>query len=175
MKNPLPAQELREILAGKGFLRLYGQDSFVYVSDVARRVSAGELKSIMETMRERGFSLQISHAGLLLIDLLPERWEALFRSFQPVEPAPFPTVDLQIDVYALARLLGRHPSPFSRQPMELVRAMLKRFHGASGLPALARGMLGQCAQRLRRGEPLPSALADGLTVWLADQPWEVRT
>lgn len=174
MINPLPTLELKEILAGKGFLRLYGQDSTVFVSDIPRKASADELKSVVETMRERNFYPLINPAGLLLIDLQLERWEALLRSFQPAGTETFPVCDSQIDVYALARLLRLHPSPPERQPMEFVRAALKRFHDADGLAELARGMLKQCSRRLRRGEPLPSALADALDVWLEDQRREAR-
>jgi hypothetical protein len=78
-------------------------------------------------------------------------------------------------VYAFMRLLKRHPSDFDWQPMDMIRAVFKRYHGKDGLPALAPGLLSRCAERLRRNAPLPSALADVLYSWLTEQTEEART
>ena len=175
MRDPLPAEELRNILGPNGFLRLYGQDRFLYVSDAPRRVPRETLARLQYTMRETGFAVETGPSDLLLIDLQPSRWERLLSSFPLAEAAPFPDDGRLLDVYALMRLLMRHPSAFELQPMDPVRAVLKRYSLRDGLPALAPRLIAQCAQRLRRKAPLPSALANVLFTWIAEQNEEART
>lgn len=175
MKNPLPAEELRNMLGSNGFLRLYGQDQFLYVSDAPRRVSRETLARLQYTMRETGFTAETGPSDLLLIDLQPSRWERLLRSFSHAEAALFPGDGRLLDVYALMRLLMRHPSAFELQPMDPVRAVMKRYTQRDGLPALAPLLIAQCAERLRRKAPLPTALADVLYSWILEQNEEART
>ena len=175
MNAPLPGRELREILGGRAFLRLYGPDTFLYVSDAPRRVPAGDLERIRLTMREKGFDTQINPSGLLLIDLQPSRWERLLRAFPRAGALPLPGDDRLAQLYALTRLLRLHPAAFQNQPMEPIRAVMKQFGRKGGLPALAARLMEQCAQRLRRSEPLPSALADVLAFWLMEQQEEARS
>ena len=169
MSDPLPVQEIRDIIGDHGFLRLYGQDTFLFVSDLPRRVSAQELSAIRQSLRERGFETQVDSTNLLLIDLQPERWQILLNTFQGAKAVPFPRNDALHGVYALARLLGRHPAALAQQPMELLRAAFKRYNGKDGLPKLAPSLQARCAQLLRQGKPLPSALQNVLYVWLAKQ------
>ncbi len=175
MRNPLPAEELRNILGSNGFLRLYGQDRFLYVSDAPRRAPRETLAQLQYTMRETGFTVETGPSGLLLIDLQPSRWERLLRSFPHAETAPFPGDGRLLDVYELMRLLRRHPSAFERQPMDPIRAVLKRYTRRDGLPALAPRLTAQCAEWLRQKAPLPSALADVLFTWISEQNEEART
>lgn len=169
MRNPLPVREIREILGDQGFLRLYGQDQFLYISDAPRMVSGDTLTRMQNTMRERGFIVQTDPSDLLLIDLRPERWEALLNTFQSAAAAAFPQDERLIGVYALARLVSRHPSDFARQPMDMIRSVLKQYGIKDGLPTLAPKLYTRCAEKLRRGEPLPSALANALSTWLYEQ------
>jgi hypothetical protein len=175
MNAPLPGRELREILGGRAFLRLYGPDTFVFVSDAPRRVTAEELAQIRHSMREKGFDTQESESGLLLIDLQSSRWDGLLNAFPRAGKLPLPKDDRLAQLFALHRLLRLHPSAFQNQPMEPVRAVMKQFGRKDGLPALAPRLLEQCAQRLRRNEPLPSALADVLAYWLLEQQEEARS
>ena len=174
MRDPLPAEELRAIIGQNGFLRLYGQDQFLYVSDAPRRVSPETMARMRYTMREAGFTDEIDPSYLLLIDLQPYRWKALLNSFPNAGAVGFPDDDRLLNVYALMRLLNRHPSDFDRQPMDMVRTVLKRYRGPDGLPALAPGLLSRCSERLRQNAPLPSVLANVLYAWLTEQNEEVR-
>ena len=175
MRDPLPAEELRTIIGQNGFLRLYGQDQFLYVSDAPRRVSPETMARMRDTMREAGFAVETDPSSLLLIDLQPCRWKALLSSFPNAGAAAFPDDDRLLDVYAFMRLLRRHPSDSDRQPMEMIRAVLKRYCGPDGLPALAPGLLSRCAEKRRQNAPLPSALANVLYSWLTEQKEEART
>ena len=173
MTHPLPTGEVQAILGrDNGFLRLYGQDSFLYISDAPRRVASGRLHTMQKAMREQGFVTQITENNLLLIDLQPIRWRMLLAAFPRFGIEPFPQDDRLLAVYALARLLSRHPSPLEQQPMEPVRAVLKRYGQTDSLPAIAPRLIGLCAERLRRKQPLPSALADVLYTWLEEQKEE---
>lgn len=169
MKNPLPVQEIRELLGEKGFLRLYGPEPFLYISDAPRRVSADALLSMRQSLREHGFETQVEPKNLLLIDLQPTRWKTLLDSFEPAGELSFPQDETLHGVYALARLFKRHPSEFSKQPMEMIRVVLKRYAEKGGLQALAPQLTARCAEKLRCGQSLPSALADVLYVWLSEQ------
>ena len=174
MNSPLPVQELRRILNGRGFLRLHGQDQTVFVSDAPRRLALDALAEIRLTMETRGFCSRVSPSGLLWVDLHPLRWEALLYAYRPAAALPFPDRVALMDVYELTRLLLRHPSPFHEQPMEPIRAMLKSVGRKNGPERLAPAMLKQCAERLRRKAPLPSALAGILQTWLAEPVEEAR-
>jgi hypothetical protein len=175
MRDPLPAEELRNMLGRNGFLRLHGQDRFLFVSDAPRRVPREALAQLQHTMREAGFAVETDPSDLLLIDLRPSRWEELLGSFPHAEASAFPDDGRLLDVYALMRLLKRHPSALELQPMDMIRAVFKNYHGRDGLPSLAPKLLSRCAERLRRNAPLPSALADVLYSWLAEQKEEART
>ncbi len=174
MRNPLPAQELRRILGKQGFLRLCGQDRYLFVSDAPRRVSKETLERIQHTMREHGFSAETDSANLLCIDLQPARWRELLDSFPRVVGMPFPDDERLHGVYALARLLSRHPAEFELQPMELIRMALKQYGRKDGLIALAPRMHARCAEKLRRGEPLPSGLSHVFYTWLGERTEEAR-
>ncbi|MBN1777162.1 MAG: hypothetical protein JW811_03485 [Clostridiales bacterium] len=168
MRNPLPVREIRKILGDQGFLRLYGQDTFVYISDVPRRTSADIIISMRQSLRKHGFTTQVDASQLLLIDLQPSRWKALLNTFQKAKTAPFPRDETLHPVYALARLLELHPSDCTRQPTDMIRAVFKQYAVKGGLPKLAPRLHARCAEKLRRGEPLPSVLAKVLYVWLAE-------
>ncbi len=173
MRHPLPTREVQAILgSNNGFLRLYGQDDFVYISDAPRRAASETIRDMQKTMREQGFVSHIDESNLLLIDLEPIRWRMLLEVFPRFGVEPFPQDDRWLEVYALARLLARHPSPIDRQPMEPVRAVLKRYDRKNSLPALMPQLISQCAERLRRKLPLPSVLADVLYTWLKEQKEE---
>jgi len=174
MSNPLPVREIRGIIGDKGFLRLYGQDTFLYVSDLPRRVPADALVSIRQSLHDHGFLGRINSAGLLLIDLRPARWEAFLDAFPSAGETPFPHNESLHGVYALARLLSRHPSEFALQPADMVRAVLKRYAVKDELAKLAPRLHASCAERLRRGQPLPSALAKVLFFWLGEQSDKLR-
>ena len=175
MNTPLPARELQDMLGGRAFLRLYGPDTFVYVSDAPRRVTPDDLARIRVSMREKGFETQTGESGLLLIDLQPSRWERLLSAFPHAVTPPFPNDDRLLRPYALLRLLQLHPAAWEDQPMELIRAAVKHLGRKNGFAVLAPRLLEQCAQRLRRKEPLPSALADVLAYWISEQKEEPRS
>jgi hypothetical protein len=124
------------------------------------------LAMIRQSMEARGFVTQLNPSGLLLIDLHPSRWEALLRAYETAGAAPFPSGGARTDVYELARLLALHPAPFSVQPLNPIRAAVKSIGGKGGRERAATALLKQCAERLRRKAPLPSALADILRAWL---------
>jgi hypothetical protein len=168
MKNPLPTEEIRELLGDRGFLRLYGQDTHYFISDIPRRVAGDELAPVLQALIGGGFTGTPDPGGLLLIDMQPERWKALLKPFRAAGPAAFPQDETLHGVYALARLLWRHPAAFELQPMDMLRAALKRYAEKDGLKMLAPRLHARCAELLRQGKPLPSALAGVLTVWLND-------
>ncbi|MBE0600668.1 MAG: hypothetical protein IH607_02705, partial [Firmicutes bacterium] len=151
MRHPLPVGEIRKLLGEHGFLRLYGQDTHLFVSDIPRRVSGDELLPVRHALSANGFLETLDPGGLLLIDLQSERWEALLGRFQPVKPAPFPQQKPLLPVYALARLLSRHPATLERQPMDMLRAALKRYTQTDGLTQLAPQLHARCAELLRQG------------------------
>ena len=167
MRNPLPVQEIREVLGEKGFLRLYGQDTFLYVSDIPRRASAQALVSICQSFQERGFVTQVDSKNLLLIDLQPMQWNALLHSFGSAKQTTIPQNETLHGVYALARLLMRHPADLQEQPMEMIRAVFKQYSNEGKLQILAPVLHALCAKKLRNGQALPAALAQVLFTWLS--------
>ena len=169
MRNPLPVGEIRKLLGEHGFLRLYGQDTHLFVSDIPRRVSADELTLVRHVLLANGFTETLNSGDLLLIDLQPARWKALLEAFKPVAPATFPQNETLQGVYALSRLLKRHPAALEAQPMELLRAALKRYAEKDGLQTLAPQLHTRCAELLRQGKALPSALENVFYVWLTEQ------
>lgn len=169
MRNPLPTEEIRELLKDRGFLRLYGQDTHLFVSDMPRRVSQDEFSFVRQALAEHGFTAATTPGGLLLIDLQPARWKAMLESFRPTGPVPFPQDETLHGIYALSRLLSRHPAALKRQPMDMLRAALKRYAEKDGLAQLAPRLHARCAELLREGKPLPSALTNVLYIWLTER------
>ncbi len=169
MRNPLPVGEIRKLLGERGFLRLYGHDTYLFVSDIPRRVSQDELSLVRHALSANGFLETLDPSGLLLIDLRPARWKALLERFQSVKPASFPQDETLHGVYALAKLLSRHPAALELQPMDMLRAALKRYTDKDGLKILAPELHARCAQLLRQGKALPSALENVFYVWLTEQ------
>lgn len=174
MTDPLPVREIREIIGDKAFVRLYGQDTFLYISDAPRRMGGEELHRIIKLLHEGGWITRVDSSGLLLIDLAPARWEALLGSFPVALPVAFPQNEALHGVYALARLLQKHPAGFAVQPMEWIRGAMKRLTVKGGLIAYAPQMQEACAALLRLGQPLPSALENVFNAWLTEQSGEVR-
>lgn len=169
MITPLPAGEIRTLLGDRGFLRLYGQDTHLFISDIPRRVSRDAFDGIRQALLQHGFSITADPSDLLLIDLQPERWKTLLSTFTPRHPLAFPQDDALHGVYALRRLLHLHPAALEQQPMNLVRSVLKRYTERDELLGLIPQLHAQCAQRLRQGEALPSVLENVFHVWLLQQ------
>ncbi|HPJ02267.1 MAG TPA: hypothetical protein PKU80_05460 [Candidatus Limiplasma sp.] len=169
MNSPLPAAEIRELLGDSGFLRLYGQNTHLFVSDTPRRVSQDRLACVQHALLAHGFTATVAANSLLLIDLQPARWKALLDMFMLEEPVPFPLDETLHGVYALFRFLQRHPAAFEQQPMDMLRAALKRYAQKDGLTKLAPQLHAKCAQRLRQGQALPYALEKVLGAWITDQ------
>ena len=168
MTNPLPVQEIRAILQDQAFVRLYGQDTFLYISDAPRRMPGDTLIRILQAMDSRDWIAEIDSSNLLLIDLKPGRWKALLDSFPYTDLVPIPQNEALHGVYALARLLAKHPSPFEAQPMEWIRGAMKRLAVKGGLQEYALQLHTACAAMLRSKKPLPSALANVFNAWLAE-------
>ena len=169
MSTPLPAEEIRTLLGENGFLRLYGQDTHLFVSDIPRRVSRDALIGIRQALLQHGFTATADLSDLLLIDMQPERWKTLLSTFTPQQPVVFPRDEALHGVYALLRLLHLHPAGFEHQPLPLLRSVLKRYTDRDELIRLVPKLHAQCAQRLRQGKPLPSALENVFHVWIDKQ------
>lgn len=174
MISTLPTAEAQAILDNAGFLHLYGKDDYLYISDIPRRVSSAELQTKRNILTEHGFTHTIHSDRLLLIDLSPERWENILQAYPKATLDSFPNDDTVFPVYALIRLLYKHPSPLHLQPLSPIRTVLKCLNQTACLLALMQPLYQQCAIRLRDHQPLPTALADILYSWLKEQKEEER-
>jgi len=164
--EPLPKRELAALLGSECFLRKANADNTLFVTDAPRRFGMEKLGKLENALAENGFIAEPADNGLWLIDMTAERYRRMLASYQTETPAPFPDNDRFLDVYALAELLGAHPAPWAKQPLEMIRTMLKHCAGPTELPAAAPGLLETCAVRLRGRQPLPYNAAGLLRRWL---------
>ena len=110
----------------------------------------------------------IYQGGSHRLDWTAEAWRSRLEGL-PAQPPPLPANEELHPAYALCRLLLMHPAPLERQPMEMVRRVLKLTAQDGALKRAIPALHGLCAQRLRRGEALPSAAGGILAAWLAGQ------
>ena len=168
MRTPLPQTEARVLLGGGCFLRRADTDAALFITDAPRRLTAAALADRERSLAEAGFRCYATHGGLWTVDPDERRWQSILRPYADVPPAGFPTDEAFWEVYALARLLRAHPSPWEGQPREPLRGLVKRYGQRAEMLLYAPALLAECAVRLRQHQALPSAGAPLLDAWLSD-------
>jgi hypothetical protein len=164
--EPLPVGELSALLGEGCFLHIARGDDALFVTDAPLRFSRERRQNAARALMERGFVVDNTPAGLWKIDCSGERFFRIFDAFSTEPAAAFPVDERAADVYALERLLDAHPSPWKEQPTELLRAIAKNCGRREELIRRTPKILQNCAMRIRRGMPLPSAAAGMLRSWL---------
>ena len=160
-------QELCQKGGGKCFVRICSDDGALWISDVPRL--GIDLPALRERLERRGLAvLPDASRALCRLDWTAEAWRSRLEGL-PAQPPPLPANEELHPAYALCRLLLMHPAPLERQPMEMVRRVLKLTAQDGALKRAIPALHGLCAQRLRRGEALPSAAGGILAAWLAGQ------
>lgn len=167
MIEPL-RRELSALLPGAFVRRAAGEEA-LFVTDAPRRLEPGKRGAAANAMAEAGFQISETANGLWTVDLTDTRWRALLLEPQWPFTCAFPAEVRLHGVYQLARLLAAHPTFWPEQPLEPIRAVLKRLDAPQTLVQVAPDILAQCAILLRKGKPLPSAAAGPLWRWLNDQ------
>lgn len=161
-------QELWQLLCSYAekppMLRLSRSDDCFWVCDLPRRES--DPSAARAALARAGFAILPHTAdGLWHIDLPPEDTLFCIQAKMPV----LPQKQEQHTLYALCRLLLAHPAPLSRQPMDLVRALMKlTLLEPKETARQALRLYSLCAARLNRRQPLPAA-ACGLLVQTLQQ------
>lgn len=156
------------------FLRRSFTDDALWVSDLPRRTGDTD---VLRDIERRLMRLDIQcrtydGSGLWRLDLTMDGYAALVRGL-PLAPPPLPIDDALHPAYALCRLLCLHPAPLHAQPLEPLRAALKRMDGApQAMLQIIQPTHIRCAELLRLKQPLPSAMGGALALWLMDR--EVR-
>lgn len=152
---------------GSCFVRVCRDDGALWVSDAPRLGMA--LSPFKARLEEQGVAvLPDALNGLWRLDWTLEMWQRRLEPL-PHTPPPLP-VDADLHpAYALCRLMLTHPSPLERQPMAMVRRVAKLTAKEEALKRCVPALHGLCAQRLRKGEPLPSAAGAILAAWLAEK------
>jgi hypothetical protein len=174
LMNPLPQEELAALMDGCLLHRARSDDA-LYVSDAPRRLPEAKLGVLETSLSQHGFVCVRTERGLWKIDLSAARYRRLYEAFGNPAPVPFPADERNLDVYALTRLLTAHPAPRKAQPMEPLRAVLKRYARPAELRTLAARLLPDCAERLRKHQSLPYAAAGLLARWLREAGEEERS
>lgn len=152
---------------GRCFVRVCADDGALWVSDAPRLGAA--LSPLEAQLKKQGVVvLPDASKNLWRLDWTPEAWLNRLEIL-PHQPPPLPVEAELHPAYALCRLLLMHPAPLEDQPMEMVRRVLKLTAKEKALKRAAPALQGLCAQRLRRGEPLPSAAGGILAGWLAEK------
>lgn len=167
MNSPLPQAEVRALLGGGCFLRRADRDTALFVTDAPRRLTEAALADRERFLAAAGFRCGATPSGLWQIDPDESRWVSILRPYADVPPAGFPANEALWEVYALARLLRAHPSPWENQPREAIRGVLKRLDRTAELLRYAPALLTECAVRLRHRQALPCAASPLLDAWLA--------
>ena len=167
MIEPL-RRELSALLPGAFVRRAKGEEA-LFVTDAPRRLEAAARGAAANAMAEAGFQFCETENGLWAVDLTDIRWRTLL--LEPPWPCAcaFPEEVRLHGVYQLARVLAAHPAPWSQQPREALRAVLKRLDAPQALIQTAPEITAQCAVLLRKGKPLPSAAAGPLWRWLSER------
>lgn len=150
---------------GPCFLRICADEDALWVSDLPRR--RPDTRPAEAALDALGVECRLNADSLLWkLDWTQARYRALEAAL-PRTPPAFPQRPFLEDAYALCRLLLLHPAPLSRQPLAVIREVLKL--DASVLterPEVLRRLHGQCAAALRLGEPLPSLAGGLLCDWI---------
>lgn len=166
-------QELCQDSGGKCFVRICSDDSALWISDLPRLGIA--LPALQERFARQGLAvLPDASRALCRLDWTAEAWQSRLEGL-PSQPPPLPANAELHPAYALCRLLLMHPAPLERQPMEMVRRVLKLTVRDGALKRAIPALHSLCAQRLRRGEALSSAAGGILAAWLAGQEQKGET
>ncbi|MDD3214264.1 MAG: hypothetical protein PHY64_11350 [Eubacteriales bacterium] len=162
-----PQRELAALIGPSAFVRRAKTDDALYISDAPRRLPPEALILLEETLNKNEFCCRITNRGLWEIDLADERLLALLHSYPHGSNPKIPKDNALLPAYALIRLLQKHPAPWAKQPRGPIRAILKRMNlSQAEMNPVLQPLLETCAERLRKGLPLPSEAATALMDWL---------
>ena len=163
-------QELFNCLQEFGFVRRSRTDDAVFISDAPRRNEAEPLLSVAQRLTKMGYIITQTDHRLWKINLDDKRFQALFPHISDEKDRPFPVdFSASLTIYELACLLSAHPVAWEQQPKPMLCRIIKHADSATEMNQMAPILLGECAERLRRGEPLPSEAA-GLLFQLSVRP-----
>ena len=163
--NPRAEQQrLFDLLSQQGqcFVRLCGDDSALWVSDLPRRANCDGL---VEKLRNEGFEVRIAD-GLLYADWT-EKNRQKYLSALPTELPALPLRPELHEAYALCRLLLLHPSEEKNRHMPMLRQMVKlTLRQPSDLFRAVRRMHEETAVSIRNGHAAASDAGRVLADWL---------
>ena len=174
MNSPLPQAEIRGILSGKCFVHKATENDMLFVSDAPRRFTDEQLSMLSGRLTDLGFRQWSTGKSLWAIDMDEQRWLQLMKPFESFAIGSIPEDARLLDVYALMRLLFAHPAYWVNQPREPIRALLKRFDQPEEFIHIVPVLLQNSAKWLREHQPLPSAAAGILSVWLMEFAKEAK-
>ena len=148
------------------FLKRAPDEDHLFVSDAPRRLP--DQAAAQALFVQVGFAVT-EKEGLWFLDAPLAYYEQLALSL-PTAALERPREEKVLDVWALACLLLKHPSPVSVQPLGPSRQVLKAIEtGPGAVMGLVKTLPPEAAVLLRRKEPLP-ALAGGLLAqWLMER------
>ena len=158
--------ELTALLGEGCMVKTAAGERALFVTDAPRRLAAQALHDAETALNAKGFLISREENSLWNVDIDETRWQALLAKARITSDCPFPDEDRLHELYAVARLLAAHPSPWPLQPREPVRAVLKRYHRPTELLRYAPILHQQCAELLREHRALPSAMAGLLFCWI---------
>ncbi len=146
-------------------LRLSRDNDCFWVCDLPRRGSDAACQAVQKAAEKMGFLICTDEeTKLWRIDLLLN--DALFTENEST-PLPIPQKEALHSIYGLYRMLASHPVPIQDQPMELIRSIVKLtvLPIKEQIPQVIQ-LTAQCAARLNRRLPLPSAAANALAQYI---------
>ncbi|MDD3334791.1 MAG: hypothetical protein PHI98_04650 [Eubacteriales bacterium] len=152
---------------GSCFVKACATDDALWVCDLPRRMS--ELEEPENELKALGVCCHLDpKTRLWLLD-----WDAnsyrLLEERLPKAPPPTLKNPQWAEAYALCRLLLLHSAPLEEQPMTMIRQTMKLPTRPENEQIRAiRTLHGQCAQRLRLREALPSLAGGLLAAWLME-------
>ena len=155
----LPQKELAALLGEGCFLRRMDGHNALFITDAPRRFDQNTLRQKQSILIQNGFTCTEQENSLWQIDITDLRYQQIFNRFRMDKLPAFPDDPVLIDIYTLIRLLALHPSPWHRQPRNMLREMLKQSGSSSAAIQAAPQWIAQCAILLRKHQPLPSEAA----------------
>ena len=165
--NPLlPQSELMSLMGNERFVRRANDDDVFWVSDTPRREPEEACHNLEKRLFAQGFTVATTDTALWRIDLTEDRWGVMLDHVAPMLPVALPQMEKYMPVYALSRLLYAHPCTWQEQPKSLLRAILKWLDQPETLLRSIPSLQEACAERLRKGQPLPYVGCGMLSAWL---------
>lgn len=146
-------------------LRVSREDDCLWICDLPRRVDAKVYDSVEQHLHNAGFIVSLNESSRLWHIDLPIT-DRLLKELSGVQTL-FPKNESLHTAYALYQLLISHSSPQDRQPLPLLRSILKlTLKTPEEAQTAIVALTNQCAALLNRKQPLPSTVTGILAQWI---------